>query len=87
MILYFLGLFSLRDLLPLGAIRDLLLFGSFRFLGTYGDFWVLFLLPAAGTEGSSVLFNPVLCYYVNSSFIVSICTPTTVNKYIISNAG
>ena len=38
MIFYFLGLFSLRDLLPLGAIRDLLLFGSFRFLGTFGFF-------------------------------------------------
>ena len=52
--LYPLGPFALRGPLPLGAICPQ---GSFTFwvIQMFGDFWVLFLLPAAGTEGSSVL--------------------------------
>ena len=62
MIFYFLGLFSLRDLLPLGAIRDLLLFGSFRFLGTFGFFSYCRQLGLKGLQSYSKLSSFIACF-------------------------
>ena len=58
------GPFALHDLLLFGSFFSQGPFalrghqGSFTFwvIQIFGDFWVLFLLPAAGTEGSSVFF-------------------------------
>ena len=58
------GHFALHDLLLFGSFFSQ---GPFAFRGyqgsstfwviqIFGNFWILFLLPAAGTEGSSVLF-------------------------------
>ena len=72
MIFYFLGLFSLRDLLPLGAIRDLLLFGSFRFLGTFGFFSYCRQLGLKGLQSCYNKAPIILCLISISTSITNI---------------